>query len=83
MIRIQADFGHRDAQGRLRLSDLRMHAHTPFSRLASRGGTVTFIDGEDSVRGKLVEDPGLGWLGAADWSTHTVIEEYPASAATG
>lgn len=82
MIRIQADFGHRDGEGRLRLSDLRMHERTPFARIAGRGETVTFIDGEDSVRGLLVKDPRLGWLGSADWSTQAVVEEYPATAAT-
>ncbi len=82
MTRIQADFSHRDGEGRLRLSDLRMHTRTPFARLARRGEAVTFIDGEDSVRGMLVKDPRLGWLGKADWSTQAAVEEYPAAAAT-
>jgi len=64
------------------LSDLRLHEHTPFTRIAGRGESVTFIDGEDSVRGLLVKDPRLGWLGSADLLTQAVVEEYPATAAT-
>jgi hypothetical protein len=81
MITLKADFNHRDARGRLRLSDLRMHERTPFAQIAERGEHVLFIDGEDVVQGTLVQDVKLGWIGQADWATQEILEAYPAVAA--
>ena len=77
MITLQADFNHMDAQGRLRLGDLRMHQQTPFAAIAPTHEPISFIDGEHMVRGELIDDPGLGWLAKVDWSTQDVWESYP------
>ena len=77
MITLKADFNHRDAQGRLRLEDLRMHATTPFAEIAAKHVQVIFVDGEDLVRGELIHDPALGWTGKVDWATQDVWEAYP------
>ena len=81
MIALQADFNHIDAAGRLRLGDLRMHLHTPFAEIAAKHETIIFVAGDDMVRGKLIHDPELGWIGNVDWSTHDVWESYPPAAA--
>ena len=83
MITLKADFNHVDAQGRLRLEDLRMHDRTPFAEIAAKHGEIIFVDGEDVVRGELIRDPQLGWIGKADWSTQDVWESYPTAVATG
>ena len=83
MITLEADFNHLDAKGRLRLGDLRMHAGTPFAALAAKHEPVIFVDGEDMVRGELVHDDELGWLGNVDWSTQDVWESYPPARAMG
>lgn len=83
MITLKADFNHLDPQGRLRLGDLRMHARTPFQDLAVRDHGVVFVDGADMVRGRLLHDPDLGWVGEVDWSTQDVWESYPPVLATG
>jgi hypothetical protein len=77
MITLQADFNHLDAQGRLRLGDLRMHQQTPFAEIAAKHESILFIDGEDVVRGELVHDPREGWIAIVDWSTQDVWESYP------
>lgn len=82
MITLKADFNHLDAQGRLRLGDLRMHEQTPFAEIAAKHEEVIFVDGEDMVRGELVHDPQLGWIGDVDWSTQDTWESYPAVLAT-
>jgi hypothetical protein len=41
MITLQADFNHMDAQGRLRLDDLRMHGETPFAEIAAKHASIT------------------------------------------
>ncbi len=56
MIKIEADFNHRDELGRLILADLAMHRGTPFASIAERAREVTFVDGEDVVTGSLVLD---------------------------
>jgi len=76
MILIQADFNHLDPQGRLRLSDLAMHQDTPFEEIASRTQRMLFMDGQDVVEGRLIDDAG-SWLGEADWSTQQTIEPWP------
>jgi hypothetical protein len=83
MITLKADFNHMDAQGRLRLEDLRMHEQTPFAEIAAKHEQIIFVDGDDMVRGELVHDPHLGWIGKVDWSTQDGWESYPAAAATG
>ena len=83
MIMLQADFNHLDPQGRLRLGDLRMHLRTPFDAIAAKRERIIFVDGEDMVRGELVHDLQLGWVGKVDWSTQDVLEAYPAVAARG
>lgn len=77
MIIIQADLNHRDAAGRLRLEDLEMHRGTPFDDIAHREDRVLFMDGEDAVYGRLILEPGVGWLGVVDWSTQQVVESWP------
>jgi hypothetical protein len=81
MITLQADFNHMDAQGRLRLDDLRMHSETPFAEIAAKHASIIFVDGDDMVRGELMLDPELGWLGKVDWSTQDVWESYPPAVA--
>lgn len=56
MITIEADF-NRLNHGRLVLSRLAVHEHTPFADLAATGDRILFVHGEDIVEGKLVEDP--------------------------
>ena len=79
VITLKADFNHVDAQGRLRLEDLRMHERTPFAKIAARHEEIVFVDGEDMVRGKLAHDPELGWIGKVDWATQDVWEAYPSA----
>ena len=81
MITLQADFNHMDAEGRLRLEDLRMHRQTPFAEIAAKREPLSFVDGEDMVRGELVHDAKLGWIGTADWSTQDIWESYPPAVA--
>lgn len=81
MITLQADFNHMDSQGRLRLDDLRMHSETPFAEIAAKHASVIFVDGDDMVRGELMHDPEMGWLGKVDWSTQDVWESYPPAVA--
>jgi hypothetical protein len=78
MITIEADF-NRLSHGRLVLSRLAIHEHTPFAELAATGDRILFVQGEDIVQGKLVEDPELGWLGDADWDTQDVLRSYPSA----
>lgn len=82
MITLEADFNHMDAQGRLRLGDLRMHEQTPFAEIAAKHEEIIFVDGEDMVCGELVQDSELGWVGEVDWSTQEIWESYPAVVAT-
>ena len=77
VITIRADFNHLDGRGRLILSDLRIHEHTPFVALAAAGKPILFVQGEDIVFGSLVEDPDRGWCGVPDWDTQDVLQEYP------
>jgi hypothetical protein len=77
MIVIQADFDHRDASGRLRLADLEVHRDTPFADLAAWAEQVLFVDGEDAAYGRLILEPGAGWLGDVDWSTQQTVESWP------
>jgi len=81
MIMLQADFNHLDAQGRLRLGDLRMHQQTPFTDIAAKHQSILFVDGEDVVRGELIHDPSEGWIANVDWSTQDVWESYPPAVA--
>ena len=81
MITLQADFNHMDADGRLRLDDLRMHRQTPFAEIAAKHESIIFLDGEDMVRGELAHDADLGWIGNVDWSTQDVWRSYPPAVA--
>ena len=54
-----------------------MHQQTPFADIAVKQEPIIFVDGEDVVRGVLVHDPQLGWVGNVDWSTQDVWESYP------
>lgn len=78
MITIEADF-NRLNRGRLILSRLAIHEYTPFAELAAADDKILFVQGEDIVEGKLVEDPELGWLGDADWTTQDTLHAYPAA----
>jgi hypothetical protein len=78
---LQADFNHLDAEGRLRLGDLRMHHQTPFAQVAAKRESILFVDGEDVVRGELIHDPHAGWIAKVDWSTQDVWEAYPPAVA--
>jgi hypothetical protein len=80
---LQADFNHTDPLGWLRLGDLRMHLHKTFDAIAANQERLIFVDGEDLVRGELVDDPQLGWVGQVDWSTQDVWEAYPTAAVRG
>lgn len=82
MITIEADFNHRDERGRLLLADLAMHHDTPFSEIAARATIVTFVDGEDAVRGTLELDPVRGWVGAVDWNASEPVEVWPVPVST-
>ena len=77
MITIKADFNHLDASGRLVLSDLVIHEQTPFEAIAASGKPILFVQGEDVVQGRLVNDAIRGWCGEADWDTQDVLQEYP------
>ena len=77
MITIEADFNHLDGQGRLILSDLMIHQHTPFDLIAASGKRILFVQGEDIVFGLVVNDPVRGWVGDVDWDTQDVLQEYP------
>ena len=81
MITLRADFNHRDAQGRLRLDDLRMHGQTSFAQIAAKNEPILFVDGEDMVRGELIHDPQAGWIAKVDWSMQDVWESYPPAVA--
>ena len=81
MILLQADFNHLDAEGRLRLGDLRMHQRTPFAQIAAKHESILFVDGEDVVRGELIHDQRDGWIAKVDWSTQDVWEAYPPAVA--
>ena len=81
MITLQADFNHMDPQGRLRLDDLRMHQRTPFAEIAAKHETIIFVDGDDMVRGELLHDPDLGWIGKVDRATQDIWESYPPAVA--
>jgi hypothetical protein len=54
---------------------------TPFAEIAAMHEPIIFVDGEDMVRGELVHDPQLGWIGKVDWSTQDVWESYPPAVA--
>lgn len=83
MITIEADFNHRDERGRLLLADLAMHRDTPFSAIAARATLVTFVDGEDAVRGTLELDPVRGWVGVVDGNAWESVEVWPVRVSTG
>lgn len=77
MIEIEVDFNHADGRGRLLLADLVAHASTPFADIAASGDRILFIDGDEFVEGRLVDDPERGWVGAVDWDTQDKIKAYP------
>ena len=77
MITVKADFNHLDGRGRLILSDLVIHEHTPFAEIAESGERILFVQGEDIVEGSLVRDDERGWVGEADWGTQGVLKSYP------
>lgn len=78
MIAIEADFNHLDGQGRLLLGDLAVHAQTPFRDIAESAERILFVDGDEFVEGRVLEDPTRGWVGDADWDTHDTLRAYPA-----
>ena len=51
-----------------------MHSETPFAEIAAKHASIIFVDGDDMVRGELILDPEVGWLGTVDWSTQDVWE---------
>jgi len=77
MIEIEVDFNHADGRGRLLLADLVAHSVTPFADIAASGDRILFVDGNEFVEGRLVDDPERGWVGAADWDTQDTIKAYP------
>ena len=77
MITMKADFNHRDGRGRLILSDLVIHEHTPFAEIAGSGERILFVQGEDIVEGALVHDEMHGWVGEADWHTQGILKSCP------
>ena len=79
MIALYVDFNHADAHGRLLLADLASHDVTPFTELAVSRDRILFVDGDEYVEGRLVDDPALGWVGAVDWATQDRIRTYPST----
>lgn len=77
MIVIEVDFNHLDKVGRLLLSDLVVHERTPFPEIAASGERLLFVDSDEIVEGRLVEDPERGWVGDVDWSTQDRLRSYP------
>jgi len=77
IITIQADFNHLDGAGRLILSDLVIHDATPFEVIAASDKSILFVQGEDIVFGRLVNDPVHGWCADLDWATQDIVEAYP------
>ena len=77
MIEIEVDFNHADGRGRLLLADLVAHLVTPFADIAASGDRILFVDGNEFVEGRLVDDPERGWVGAVDWHTQDTIKAYP------
>jgi len=77
MIAIEVDFNHSDGRGGLPLADLAAHAGTPFADLAGSDGRILFVDGDEYVEGRLVDDPERGWVGVVDWDTQDKIRSYP------
>jgi hypothetical protein len=45
--------------------------------IAASGKPVLFVQGEDIVFGRLVNDPSRGWCAEVDWDTQDIIEVYP------
>lgn len=82
MIAIEVDFNHSDGRGRLLLADLVAHERTPFADLAASGERILFVDGDEYVEGRLVDDPDRGWVGAVDWDTQDTIRAYPSDRST-
>jgi hypothetical protein len=77
MIAMKADF-NRLNNGRLILSRLAIHEHTPVDKIAASHDRVMFVQGEAIVSGFVDRDPELGWIGVADWTTQEVLRSYPA-----
>ena len=77
MIEIEVDFNHADGRSRLLLADLVAHSVTPFADIAASGDRILFVDGNEFVEGRLVDDPERGWVGAVDWDTQDTIKAYP------
>ncbi len=82
MIAIEVDFNHADGRGRLLLADLVAHERTPFADIAASGDRILFVDGNEYVEGRLVDDPERGWVGAVDWGTQDTIRAYPSDRST-
>jgi len=77
MIAIEADFNHVDGDGHLLLTDLTIHATTPFDEIAKSPGRILFVDGVEVVEGRLISDDKRGWVGEADWDTQDTLRAYP------
>jgi len=60
--------------------DLHRHQKTPFAEMTEKHEPIIFLAG-DMVRGALVHDPELGWIGKVDWSTQDIWEGYPGAVA--
>jgi hypothetical protein len=82
MITIEVDFNHADGSGRLLLADLAAHDRTPFGDIAASGERIIFIDGQEFVEGRLIEDPQRGWVAAVDWDSQDTIRAFPSDRTT-
>ena len=49
----------------------------PMDVVAASGDRIRFVDGDEFVEGRLVDDPERGWVGAVDWDTQDTIKAYP------
>ena len=77
MIVVKAVFDHIDGQGRLLLSDLAVHAETPFAQLVGVSERVVFVDGDQYVEGRVVDVDGRRWAGFVEWDTQGEFLSYP------
>ncbi len=82
MTAIEVDFNHVDGDGRLLLGDLVAHERTPFADIAASEDRLLFVDGDEYVEGRLVEDAEHVWVAIVDWDTQDAFRAYPSNRET-
>jgi hypothetical protein len=73
-MRLRADFNRLDQHGHLRLTGLATHGSSPFSLLAQLDA-IEFYQGGEQVRGHLIREPEVGWVGVVDWASLEEISD--------